>query len=340
MSHTLVVAEIGANHNGDYDTALRLIKAAKDAGADAVKFQLVTAEGLCHPTHAAYETVKKYALPREWMPCLMEYSRHLGIQCSATPCDFEAVDLLDRLDAPFLKIASGDLTYHALIQHAAKTGRHLIISTGAATQEEIETVWQMVATLWKRSGITLHGESLEGRLTLLHCTMEYPCPIQNADLQRLNFAINYPHLGDGGGMWGFSDHTLSLTLPAVAVGMGATVIEKHFTLSRNQDGPDHPHSLEPDEFRQMVGAIREAELALDDVQKQPLPEEQEMRVVARRGLYLRRDLSAGEVIGAGDVVAVRPCTHIGADECANVVGQRLTRSVTIGEALKWDMLDS
>lgn len=264
---TLVCAELGSNHNGSLSTCKRLIEAAKEAGADAAKLQLFRAEWLCHPKHPAYETVKANELPREWMPRLMEFASEVGIQLSATPCDLEAVELLDSLDVPWIKIASGDITYLPLIECAAKTGRPLIISTGAATLVEVCAA--------ARTAIDAGSDDV----TLLQCSITYPAKAENSHLLTM---AGMKYLT---GTVGFSDHSLSMTLPAVAVGLGATVIEKHFTLSRHQSGPDHPHSLEPEEFEAMVWAIREAEEALGDGVKQPLPEEADMRIWARRGNY-------------------------------------------------------
>lgn len=264
-----MIAELGSNHGGDFDTCRRLIEAAKNAGAHAAKLQLFRAEWLCHPKHPAYETVKANELPRAWMPRLMEFAREVGIQLSATPCDFEAVELLDSLDVPWIKIASGDITYLPLIERAARTGRPLIISTGATYEREIAQAVETAVGCgaWD--------------ITLLKCAMAYPATTAQSHLRGIRSLAEHFCLAKAG----FSDHTTSLTLPAVAAALGAEVIEKHFTLSRAQTGPDHSHSLEPAEFRRMVEAVRETEEALGHGYLEPLAEEADMRVWARRGVY-------------------------------------------------------
>lgn len=265
--HTKVIAEIGSNHNGSFETAKRLIKAASLCGADAVKFQVFRAEWLAHPKHPSYDIIKANELPREWLPELIAFTHSLDLEFGATPCDLEAVELLKGAD--WLKIASGDITYEPLIRAAGETGKHILLSTGASFRHEI-----IRAVSWIES---------TSNVTILQCTMAYPCESQDAHLRWMwgwMFAWNGfpPKIG-------FSDHTLSIVLPAVAVGMGATVIEKHFTLSRNQVGTDHGHSLEPEEFAQMVKNIREAELALGDGEKRVLDCEKEILPWARRGCY-------------------------------------------------------
>ncbi len=345
-----IVAEVGSNHNGDLATALACIRAAKRAGADVVKFQLFTADGLAHPTHAAYDTLRRYALPRDWLPTLKQCADDEKIGFAATPFDLEAVDLLDKLDVPFIKIASGDLTYHDLIRRAAATGKPLVISTGAATRQEAYSALMTVP---------LGGASA---VCLLHCVVAYPALSESVNLAVLagsllptglrgltltpGIMMSAPHYGmdeheyevfTRGYHVGFSDHTLSLTLPAVAVGLGARVIEKHFTTClRTTEGPDHAHSLTPPEFRRMVEYIREAEAAMGGGEKKPLPEELPMRTLARRGWYARRDLPTGHVLAADDLLALRPVAGIPVEE--SIAGCRLTADVTALQPLSRDVV--
>lgn len=315
MPNTYIIAEIGSGHCTNLITALDLIQAAKRAGADAVKFQLFSPTGLAHPTHPSQEALRKYALPREWMPTLMQVAKHVGIDCSATPCDNAAVDLLHTLDVPFIKIASGDLTYHSLIRRSAQTGRHVILSTGMATMEEVEAAVQVVT-------------AYHDNLTLLHCVGAYP--VEHTD-------TNLGAMDDLRRIWpkvGFSDHSTSTILPAHAAAAGATVIEKHITLDYTTETPDSPHSLNPMQFAEMVRNIRWVEAAMGDGRKRVMPVEAPLRTAARRGLYYARDLPAGYVLSEADLVAVRPTAYMEPYEAGLVVGRPLIEPVRQWDAVR------
>lgn len=226
---TLCVAELGSNHDGLFGRAKLLMRKAADAGASAIKFQ-------CLPN-----------LPREWLPDLKDYAGELGVELFATPFDVDAVHALAELGVPFIKIASVEATRKDLLEAAAETGIPIMLSTGMLTMTQI--------------GEALDVIGLRGT-TLLQCTVSYPTPADQANLRaivglREAFAFDECRVG-------FSDHTMSTVIPAAAVALGAVVVEKHLTLDRRLEGPDHPFALEPDEFKRMVANVREVELALGD----------------------------------------------------------------------------
>lgn len=239
---TYVIAEIGSNHDGDYHQATDLIDEAHDAGANAAKFQ-------CLPS-----------LPSEWLPDLMEYGRELGIDVFATPFDVDAVHRLAELDVPYLKIASVEMVREDLIAAAAETEIPLLISTGMADIDEIRETLNC---------IDRNSRYRTNDITLLQCTTRYPTPVSQVNLlamTELHEEFEIPV--------GLSDHSTSIIVPAAAVALGATVVEKHITLNRTLRGPDHPFALEPHEFQQMVEGIREVEQALGDGRKDgPVPGE-------------------------------------------------------------------
>lgn len=296
----LVIAEAGSNHNGDLNQAYALIEASARAGADAVKFQTFHAETM-YPRRAGsveylkamgidrpiFDLIREMEMPRDWIPRLADRARAQGILFLSTPFDEETVDLL----LPFVgayKIASYELTHIPLIAHAARTGKPLLLSTGAAVEPEIDE-----AVFAARS---------EGRggVALLQCTAKYPAPLDSMNLRVLDYMAS---------RWkvpvGLSDHSREATLaPIAAVARGAAIIEKHFTLDRRFPGPDHSFALEPDELAAMVRAIRETERALGTGRKEPHPVEEEL-LHFRRGLFTVRPLRAGSIIAPGDVAALR-----------------------------------
>lgn len=330
-----VIAEIGANHNRDLDLARRLIDTAADAGADAVKFQTYSGDRIySRRTPAisslaavtdkpANEFMEEISLPREWQLDLGIHARERGVAFFSTPFDHEAVDELAALDVAVLKIASFEIGDLPLIRHAAATGRPLIISTGMATLGEIEEALAAVAS----EG----GE----QVVLLQCTSMYPAParlinLRAMDTMRLAFGVPV----------GLSDHTSGTAVPIAAAGLGATVIEKHFTLDRSLPGPDHAFALEPTELAEMVAGIREVEAALGDGSKHgPSPEEREdLYLVARRSLVTTRSLSAGTVLERDMLMTKRPGLGIAPRELDRVLGRKLRIDVEEDEILQWEMI--
>lgn len=304
MTQTFIIAEAGVNHNGDANRARDLIDAAAKSGADAVKFQTFRPELLVTPTaqKAQYQKVQTGAgqSQHDMLAALSlgdDVFRELANHCVArnimflsTPFDTASADFLASIEVPLIKISSGDLTNLPLLRHIAALGIPIILSTGMSTLDEVEaSVEALVAAGAKRQDITL-----------LHCNTDYPTPWHDVNLRAMDTmrrAFNLPV--------GYSDHTTGIEIACAAVALGATVIEKHFTLDRNLPGPDHKASLEPDELASLVRSIRHIELALGSASKVPTASELPNRAMARRSLVAARPIKAGEVFGANNIVAKR-----------------------------------
>lgn len=310
MGHkVLIIAEVGSCHNGNLETAKQLIEVAYSVGADLVKFQMVYASGLMHRTHSGYSAVKGVELSISDHYILQKYAKLVGIPYMATPCGREELDLLISWGVPYLKIASGDLTFHELINRAVCSNIPTILSTGFATGAElIQLELALKARPW----------------AVLHCVGAYPATVSDYNLHDICALADL--FGCYGGL---SDHTLSILLPSLAVAHGARVIEKHLTLCRNtnQVGLDHGHSLEPYEFKEMVKFVREAEQLEAHEPMQVKKSEKELCVVARRGTYFRRSMQQGERLGNDDVTFLRPYNGMHPYETRRYVGKQLCRSV-------------
>lgn len=332
---TYVIAEAGANHNRDLETARSLIDVAAEAGADAVKFQTYSGkriyssktprfkylEGISDKPPA--ELLEEIELPREWQGELAACAADRGIDFFSTPFDLEAVAELDALDVPLLKIASFEIGDLRLIRAAAATGRPLLISTGMATIGEVEEALGAA-----------RGEGAQS-VGLMQCTSVYPAPAERANLRAMRT------MADAFGVpVGLSDHTTGIAVPIAAAALGAAFVEKHFTLDRTMKGPDHPFALEPGELEAMVQGIREARSALGDGRKSgPGPEERgEMYELARRSLIAARDLAAGTVLEAEMITVKRPGFGIAPKHLELVIGRRLKVDVEEDEILTWDMV--
>jgi len=328
-----IIGEAGVNHNGSIDMAKQLIDVAAKAGADAVKFQTFKAEQVIskHAPKAGYqkkttaetesqlEMVKKLELDEDAHRILIEHCQSRDIEFLSTPFDFESIDLLaHKLNLPRLKIPSGEITNGPYLLHIARTGKPVILSTGMSTLGEIETALGVLAFgyLSKNDRSSLENfhnaycseagrKFIEEKVILLHCTTEYPAPFAEVNLRAMNTmraAFGLPV--------GLSDHTPGIAVPIAAVALGATVIEKHFTLDKNLPGPDHKASLEPDELKSMVEAIRQAETALGNGLKMPMPSELKNRDIARKSLVAAKPISNGEVFSQKNLVMKRPGTGI------------------------------
>ena len=327
-THTLIIAEAGVNHDGSLDKALALVDAAADAGADIVKFQTFNAKALAgsaakkadyqQRTTDADESqlamLKRLELPQAAHHTLIERTRERGIEFLSTPFDDASLAFLLSLKLPRIKIGSGDLTNAPLLHAAAKAGATLILSTGMATLGEIEEALGVLAHGYgpsdDRPGIAAFRAAwrdpaaravLARHVSLLHCTTEYPCPIGDVNLAAMatmRSAFQLPV--------GYSDHTDGFEVSVAAVALGATIIEKHLTLDRKAQGPDHAASLEPDDFKRMVAAIRNVERALGDGVKTPKESEIRNVPVARKSIVAARALKAGETIAPADITAKRP----------------------------------
>lgn len=329
-----VICEAGVNHNGDIALAERLVDAAKETGADAVKFQTFRAELLAGADAelAPYQSesgesggqaamLRRLELDEAAHRRLQARANKAGIAFLSTPFDEDSADLLERLDVPLFKLPSGEVTNKALIEHVARKGRPVILSTGLCDMEDVRR-----AVGWiKGAG--------SPPLTLLHCVTDYPAPIDQANLRAmgaLREAFGVPV--------GYSDHTIGPTAAIAAAALGAAVIEKHITLDRAMPGPDHAASLEPAEFAAMVAGIRDAEKSLGDGVKTPMPCEAHNRAAARRSLVAARDLHAGRVLEEGDLAAKRPGTGIPPYELDSMIGRRLRRALRRDEPLTRECL--
>ena len=334
--YPFIVAEIGANHLQNKERALALVAAAKDAGADAVKLQTFQPE-----TMVARRTVggapvrmkegpwageelwalyERSALPWSWHEEIFRYGAELGIPVFSTPFDSTAIDFLERLDCPMYKIASFEILDLALIAKAAATGKQLVISTGMATVEEIDEAVHAA----RGAGAT--------QIALLKCTSAYPASPDDMNLrtiQELARRFDVPV--------GLSDHTMGIAVPVAAVALGACIIEKHLTLSRALPGPDSAFSLEPQEFKAMVDAVRIAERALGKVHFGASPLELKSRIF-RRSLFVVQDLKQGQPFSDHNVHSIRPGHGLHTRHLREVLGKHATRDIERGTPLSWDLV--
>ena len=324
---TFVIAEAGVNHDGDVEAAHRLIDAAADAGAGAVKFQTFVPEALAAeraPT-AVYQArndqgddqramLARLALPGDAWGALQRHARDRGLEFLSTPFDDASADLLDGLGVPGFKVGSGELTNIPFLVRLARKGRPMIVSTGMATMLEVAAAVDAI----RATGVE--------QLALLHCVSAYPADPGDANLRAM------ATMREAFGLWtGWSDHTPGIDLPIAATALGAAIIEKHLTLDRGRRGPDHAMSLEPDAFAAMVRGIRTTEAATrGDGTKRPTAAELEVAAVARRSLHWARDLPLGTVIDEDALVAQRPGTGLSPARTTHLVGRRTTRAVTAG----------
>jgi pseudaminic acid synthase len=330
-----IVAEMSGNHNHDLDRALLIIDAAKNAGADAVKLQTYrantitidhdseefTVKGGLWNGRRLYELYEEAHTPWEWHGPLFEHARRIGITVFSSPFDPSAVDFLESLNAPAYKIASPELVDLPLIKKVANTGKPIILSTGAATLEEIEEAVQTA----REAGAT--------EIVLLHCTASYPAPPQEANLASIpalakRFSV----------VCGLSDHTLGTTVAALAVGLGASFIEKHFTLARADGGVDSAFSLEPNELAELVSAARTARAATG----QPTfgPTASELSVLKnRRSLYVVKPVAKSQVLTSEHIRSIRPANGLKPRYLESVLGKRAARDLAFGEPLQTDMVE-
>lgn len=328
-----VIAELSANHNGSIERALQTIEAAKQSGADAIKLQTYTADtmtidcespdfrikGGLWDSYKLYDLYKWAETPYEWHQTLFEYSRRLGITAFSTPFDESAVDLLESLNAPAYKIASFELVDLPLIQYVARTGKPMILSTGMASEEEI------------KEAVCAARDAGCHDLVLLHCISSYPTPMDQSNLRQI------PALAERFGVLaGLSDHTLGTTASVAAVALGACLIEKHFTLSRSDKGPDSAFSIEPPELERLCEETRNAWLALGGAGFDRSALEEPSRVF-RRSLYFVKDLPAGHVIGPDDIRRIRPGFGLAPKYFNQVIGRTLKVTVSRGTPAQFDL---
>ncbi len=322
MDKILIIAEAGVNHNGDIDTAYRLVDEAVKAGADIVKFQTGVPEKIISKyaekaeyqkvttgnTESQLDMVKKLMLPFDDFRLLKSYCEKKGIAFLSTPFDLLSIDFLNELGCDIWKIPSGEITNYPYLVKIAKTGKDILLSTGMSTIEEVREAYELL----KNNG--------SGRITLLHCTTEYPAPVDEVNLRAIQ-TLSLEFGCDAG----YSDHTEGIEIPIAAAALGAKVIEKHFTLDKNMEGPDHKASLEPDELAAMVTGIRKVEKALGDGIKKPSPSEEKNRAIARKSIVASENIKAGEMFTEDNLTVKRPGNGISPMKWNEVIGTRAIR---------------
>ena len=329
---TTVIAEAGVNHNGDMALAKELVDVAAEAGADLVKFQTFRAEtlltqsaekaqyqkNLTAGSESQFEMIKKLELDRDTHVELVDYCKCKNIQFLSTAFDQSSIDFLAELDIPFYKIPSGEITNLPYLRHVARMGKSVVMSTGMATLAEVCAAMKVL----------LGGGVEKENLTILHCNTEYPTSIRDVNL--LAMLTIRDQLGV---KVGYSDHTLGIEVPIAAVAMGATVIEKHFTLSRTLPGPDHAASLEPHELKSMVAAIRNIEKALGDGEKKPSPSEVKNIPIVRRSIVAKKPIKKGEAFSEQNLTSKRPGSGISPMEWDDVIRSTAARDFEIDELI-------
>jgi len=312
-----IIAEAGSNHNGDIRIAKNLIDAAARVGADAVKFQLFRTEELTSKK-SLQKAWKRYEFERGWLKELSRFAESHGIIFLATPFDKEAVDLLVERDVPLFKIASSDLTNIPLLECVAKTKKPLVISVGLANLEEIKKALNLVFSKGAKN------------VSLLHCVVEYPAKIEDLNLKTIELLRDKFHVPIG-----FSDHTMDMVIPSIAVSLGACIIEKHFTLSKKAKGPDHAFSLEPKEFSEMVKNIRNTEKSLGLPVKRLSSYEKSIVKAGRRGVYSKSYIPKNTKIRDELITVLRPELGISALDYKNVIGKTTKKSLRAFRPICW-----
>ena len=319
MSRVLIIAEAGVNHNGDLKTAKELVKTAAVSGADLVKFQTFKASAVATknaqkadyqektttPSESQYEMIRKLELSRGMHEELISYCKRCEIGFFSTGFDAQSVNMLVELGQQLFKVPSGEITNLPYLRHIGKMGKPVIMSTGMSTLDEV----RVAINILMEEGVA------KNEITILHCNTEYPTPMEDVNLRAMLT------LQDKLGVKvGYSDHTTGVEIPTAAVALGATVIEKHFTLDRNQPGPDHAASLEPDELKSMVSAIRNIERAMGDGIKKPSPSEVKNLPIARRSIVAATTIQKGESFTEDNLAVKRPGTGISPMQWDSVLG--------------------
>ncbi len=330
-----IVAELSANHNQDFEQTVKLIKAAKDSGADAVKVQTYTPDTLTINSNRTefqikggtlwdkknlYELYSEAYMPWEWQPRLKEVAEGFGLDFFSTAFDFTAVDFLEKLEVPVYKIASFEIVDIPLIEKMASIGKPLIISTGMASLSEIE------------EAVAAARNAGAAQIALLKCTSAYPAPPEEMNLRTI------PLLADAFGVpVGLSDHTLGIAVPVAATALGACIIEKHFTLSRSVPGPDSAFSLESQEFKMMVDAVRTTEKALGSIHY-GVSETESKSLAFRRSLFVVKDMREGDLFTEESVRSIRPGHGLHPRHLKDILGQRAAEDIERGTPLNWKLI--
>ena len=330
---TFIIAEIGVNHNGDVELAKKMIKSASECGVDAVKFQTFKSENLVTKTaqkadyqrkntseDSQFSMLKKLELSFEDFYELKSYASENNVLFLSSPFDKESVDLLEDLNVPAYKLGSGELNNFELIDYVQKTGKPIIFSTGMANLEEIKETYDFIDN--------------KNNIVFLHCITGYPTCFEEANLnfiKTLKSELNIPI--------GFSDHSPGIELPIAAVALGACVIEKHFTTDKTLEGPDHKASLNPEEFKAMVDAIRHVEVAMGDGIRKFSENELEIKKVARKSIILNQNASCGTIIKRDMLSIKRPGTGIEPKYINDIIGKKINKDLNSETILQWDYLE-
>jgi N,N'-diacetyllegionaminate synthase len=330
-SKVIIIAEAGVNHNGDFENAKKLILAAANAGADYVKFQTFKADKLVSKEaqkaeyqkanlkedgDTQYDMLKKLEMSEAWHYELIKYANECGIKFLSTGFDEDSIDFLDSLNIDLFKVPSGEITNKPYLEHIAKKGKPIVISTGMSNLQEIKDAVEVIQN---------HQFDINN-ITILHCNTEYPTPMQDVNLLAMKTIQN-----ELGLQVGYSDHTLGIEVPIAAVALGAVLIEKHFTLDRNMIGPDHVASLTPEELKQMVSSIRNIELAISgNGIKEPSLSEQKNLLIARKSLHTNKIIKKGQTIKKEDLIMMRPGDGISPMLIEGVIGSLVNKKLPQG----------
>ena len=325
-----IIAEAGVNHNGSFELACKLVDAAKAAGADCIKFQTFKSQNLVSHTaqKAEYQKdatgegsqidmLKKLELSYGEFLMLKDYCEKQGICFLSTPFDFESIEFLKSIDMPFWKIPSGEITNYPYLVALAKTEKPIVMSTGMCELSEIEAAIHVLKDYGTKD------------IRLLQCNTEYPTPFEDVNLRAMHTMKEYFGIEVG-----YSDHTEGIEVPIAAVALGATIIEKHFTLDRNMEGPDHKASLEPDELKVMVESIRRIEKALGNGDKTPSNSEKKNITIARKSIVAKKNIRIGEILTEENLTVKRPGNGISPMEWNTVVGTKAVRDFQEDELIE------
>jgi len=328
MKKTIIIAEAGVNHNGSFDLAKKLVESAASSGADYVKFQTFKTElnisktakkakyqiiNTKNKVETQFEMVKKLELSFDEFLKIKLFCDKLKIGFLSTGFDFESVDFLDSLGMDYFKVPSGDITNKPLLKHIASKKRPIILSTGMANMNEIEMALDI---------LTKHGCEKK-QITVLHCNTEYPTPFEDVNLKAMNSIGEFLGVNIG-----YSDHSLGISVPIAAVALGAKIIEKHFTLDKNLEGPDHKCSLNPDELKKMVTSIRDVEKSLSgDGNKEPSKSEKVNIDIARKSLHINTTLKQGETLKEEHIICLRPGDGISPMNIDQVLGLKIKKDL-------------
>lgn len=329
----IIIAEAGVNHNGSIELAKKLIDVAAEAGADFVKFQTFKAETLVTQTadkaeyqkeitntdETQFEMIKKLELDRNAHETLIEYCKQKDIQFLSTAFDHGSIELLAKLDIPFYKIPSGEITNLPYLRHIGRMSKPIIMSTGMSSLEEVRDALNVL----------IESGAEKEQITILHCNTEYPTPMEDVNLKAMitirdELGVNV----------GYSDHTLGIEIPIAAAAMGATVIEKHFTLDRTLPGPDHAASLEPHELKKMVSAIQNIEKAMGDGIKKSSPSEIKNMSIARKSIVAKKPIKKGELFSEENLTIKRPGTGISPMEWENIISKVSNRAYEMDDLIR------